>query len=56
MNTVLDLSIVVASMALVPLAGGADNPYAPQSQDTLKPMLSIEWQKGPNLPQGFQER
>jgi N-acetylneuraminic acid mutarotase len=54
-NTVLNLSIVVASMALVPLVGGADGPYAPQPQDTLKPMLAIQWKKGPNLPQGFQD-
>ncbi len=46
---------MVASMALVPLAGGADSPFAPQPQDTLKPILSIEWKKGPNLPQGFQD-
>ena len=46
---------MVASMALVPLAGGADSPSAPQPQDTLKPMLSIQWKKGPNLPQGFQD-
>jgi N-acetylneuraminic acid mutarotase len=46
---------MVASVALVPLAGGADSPFAPQPQDTLKPMLAIEWKKGPNLPQGFQD-
>jgi N-acetylneuraminate epimerase len=32
-----------------------DSQYAPQPQDSLKLMLSIEWKKGPDLPQGFQD-
>lgn len=33
----------------------AQTPYAPQPQASLPQMLSITWQKGPNLPQGFQD-
>ena len=31
------------------------NPYAPQPQSSLRQMLSIDWKKGPNLPQGLQD-
>ncbi len=30
-------------------------PGAQQAQKELKPMLSIRWSRGPNLPQGFQD-
>jgi N-acetylneuraminic acid mutarotase len=30
-------------------------PSAQQSQTELKPMLGIQWSRGPNLPQGFQD-
>jgi N-acetylneuraminic acid mutarotase len=30
-------------------------PATPQSRTELKPMLSIRWSRGPNLPQGFQD-
>ena len=30
-------------------------PAAQQSQTELKPMLSIRWSRGPNLPQGLQD-
>ena len=36
-------------------AFGEDNPCAPQPQSSLRQMLSIDWKKGPNLPQGFQD-
>lgn len=32
-----------------------DSSFAPQDQDSLKPMLEITWERGPNLPQGFQD-
>ncbi len=34
---------------------GQDAPNAPQSQASLKRMLTITWKKGPHLPQGFQD-
>ena len=28
---------------------------SPQLQQSLSPMLQIDWKRGPNLPQGFQD-
>jgi N-acetylneuraminic acid mutarotase len=36
-------------------AHGDDNAFAPQPQAELKPMLSIDWKKDVDLPQGFQD-
>jgi N-acetylneuraminic acid mutarotase len=43
-----------ASLSYLPHAS-AEDPYAPQPQASLRQMLSIDWHKGPNLPQGFQD-
>ena len=45
------LTIAVSS----PTLAAEPSPYAPQPQASLKRMLTIEWQKGPNLPHGFQD-
>src|SRR5687767_1339872 len=37
----------------VPAVGQADT--SPQSSDQLKPMVKIQWTRGPNLPQGYQD-
>ena len=47
-------SFAAMVLAVAPIAH-ADSPYAPQPQASLKPMLSIDWKKGPDLPQGFQD-
>lgn len=50
------LSLVAAvQVATSPVVRGGDNRYSPQPQSSLRPMLSIDWHKGPNLPQGFQD-
>lgn len=36
-------------------ARGQSDPYAPQSQESLRGMFAIAWHKGPDLPQGFQD-
>lgn len=55
-STVVSVLVVYAiNLTMSLLAFGDDNPYAPQPQNELKPMLSIEWKRGPNLPQGFQD-
>ena len=36
-------------------AHGAGDAQSPQPDDSLKAMLLIEWKRGPNLPQGFQD-
>ena len=48
-TTILSLFIYAPTSAAEP------SPYAPQPQASLKRMLTIEWQKGPNLPHGFQD-
>ncbi len=42
-------------LAVPRVAHGADDPYAPQPQASLQQMLSIDWKKGPSLPQGLQD-
>ena len=56
-NRVSFLLLLAAVFSLVApaLAHGEDNPYAPQPQSSLQQMLSIDWKKGPDLPQGFQD-
>ncbi len=49
----LGLAIAV-SLAVPRVAHGEDDPYAPQPQASLQQMLSIDWKKGPSLPQGIQ--
>jgi hypothetical protein len=46
---------VATSLAAPPVACGADNPDASQPLVPLAQMLSIDWKKGPDLPQGFQD-
>jgi N-acetylneuraminic acid mutarotase len=46
---------LTASLASTLVASGEDNPYAPQPQASLKQMLSIDWKRGPDLPQGIQD-
>jgi N-acetylneuraminic acid mutarotase len=47
--------LVAMAIGAVDTARGEDSPYAPQPQSSLRPMLSIDWKKGPDLPQGFQD-
>ncbi len=42
-------------MFALSLVTTADDPLSPTPQDRLKPMLSIEWSPGVDLPQGFQD-
>jgi N-acetylneuraminic acid mutarotase len=51
--TSLGLVGVVSLTALPPASG--EDPYAPQPQSSLQQMLSIDWHKGPDLPQGLQD-
>jgi hypothetical protein len=55
LSIVFILSTVAASLVVPSLAAGEDNRYTPPPQAAMKPMLSIAWKKGPNLPQGFQD-
>jgi N-acetylneuraminic acid mutarotase len=49
----------LANIVLILLAFGpalaADKSPAPPHPKALKPMLKIDWKKGPSLPQGFQD-
>ena len=47
--------VLATSMATLRAARGEDSPYAPQQQASLQSMLSIQWKKGPSLPQGLQD-
>jgi hypothetical protein len=47
--------LVLTCLAIPLTAGEEEKPFAPQSQAALPPMLSIDWKKGPDLPQGFQD-
>lgn len=60
MNSIARCSLVVFAVAAsTGLVGAAyvqgEGPYEPQAQASLRPVLSIQWKKGPNLPQGFQD-
>ncbi len=55
---VLSLALGIAaatSLAAPPVASGADSPPASRQLVPLEQMLSIDWKKGPDLPQGFQD-
>ena len=47
--------LILAAVLTAPTPVVAQTAYAPQPQDSLRQMFSITWQKGPNLPQGFQD-
>lgn len=49
------LTIVVLLMVGLLSARPTKAQYAPQPQDTLKPMLKITWKKGADLSQGLQD-
>jgi len=40
---------------VISMAGQAQTDYAPQAEDSLPLMLKIDWSRGPDLPQGFQD-
>jgi hypothetical protein len=46
--------ILVVVVSLVPTLVCSENP-SPGPQQSLLPMLQIDWKRGPNLPQGFQD-
>ena len=46
--------LLVAALSLVPTLVCSENP-SPGPQQSLLPMLHIDWKRGPNLPQGFQD-
>ena len=46
--------LILAATSLLPLLLRAEPP-SPQPQRAISPMLRIEWERGPNLPQGFQD-
>ena len=46
--------LLVAVGSLVPTLVCSENP-SPEPQQSLFPMLHIDWKRGPNLPQGFQD-
>jgi N-acetylneuraminic acid mutarotase len=48
------LNVTVLIFALGQVAASAE-PAAASRDDALKPMLSIAWKRGPDLPQGFQD-
>ena len=57
-KTTLNLILLLAltlSLAAPSRVCGDNGPNAPQPEDSLKAMLSIDWKRGPNLPQGFQD-
>lgn len=54
-RSLLMTSLLAAIVASVPTQASGQAAYAPQSQDSLRQMFSITWEKGPNLPQGFQD-
>jgi N-acetylneuraminic acid mutarotase len=45
--------LISVGLSSLPAAGADD--HSPQSQESLPKMLSIAWERGPNLPQGFQD-
>jgi N-acetylneuraminic acid mutarotase len=51
------MSTILSGFALLLIGAGAAtaDPASPVPQTTLRPMLSITWSRGPNLPQGFQD-
>jgi N-acetylneuraminic acid mutarotase len=53
------ISVVVPVMGMIfggiSVANGQTDLYAPQTQSSLRQMLSIVWKKGPDLPQGLQD-
>lgn len=54
----LSYCVVVVVIGLVSAIGcvaAAGEAASPTPQTGLKPLLSIEWSRGPNLPQGFQD-
>ena len=46
--------MLVAWLLFVPAVIRSEHP-SPQPQQSLSPMLQIDWKRGPNLPQGFQD-
>src|SRR5512146_2489202 len=51
---VIRIGPTIASL-LSAVTGVPGSPAATQPQADLRPMLRIEWRRGPNLPQGLQD-